>query len=100
MNIENYFTREYKDTEDKLIYGFDRYNQKPFYIELNEIEMEKTMNATVVALNKGIAPIQTHAESNEAKLIEKEDQEVKNASDDLGEIEDLYEIYGEMSSTL
>lgn len=89
-----------KDREDKLIYVFDQYNPILFYIELKEFEMEKTMSVPVVTLKKGISPIETSDKSNEANLKTKEDPEIRIVFDDLGEIEDLYEIYGEMSNTL
>jgi hypothetical protein len=89
-----------KNVEDKLVYVFDIYDQKSFYIELNEIQMKKAMSAPVITLSKGIFPIQTADESNEVSLIVKEDPELQNVFDDLGEIEDLNEIYGEMSIVL
>jgi hypothetical protein len=89
-----------KNVEDKLIYVFDLYNQKSFYIELNEVQMKKAMSAPVITLSKGIVPVQTTDESNDVSLIDKEDPELQNVFDDLGEIEDLNEIYGEMSIVL
>jgi hypothetical protein len=62
--------------------------------------MEKTMNAPIVILKKGIAPIQNPDESNETNLNAKEDPESKIVFNELGEIEDLSEIYGEMSSIM
>jgi hypothetical protein len=62
--------------------------------------MGKAISATIVTLNKEIAPIQTPDEGNKADFITKEDPKLKNDFNDLGEIEDLYEIYGEMSNTL
>jgi hypothetical protein len=89
-----------KREEEKIIYVFDTYNQKSFYIELNEIEMEKTIIAPVITLIKGIAPVQILDKSNDNNLIVKDDQELQNVFDDLGELEDLNEIYGEMSNVL
>jgi hypothetical protein len=89
-----------KDVEDKLIYVFDIYNQKSFYIELNEIEMEKTINAPVITLSKGIAPVQILDKNNGNNYFVKDDTDSQNVFDDLGELEDLNEIYGEMSNIL
>jgi len=89
-----------KQEEDKLIYVFDIYNQKSLYIELNEIEMEKTINMPVITLSKGIAPVQLLNKSNGNNLIVKDDQDSQSVFSDLGELEDLNEIYGEMSNIL
>jgi len=89
-----------KEVEDKLIYVFDIYNQKSLYIELSEIEMGKTINAPVITLSKGIAPVQAPDKNNGNNLIVKDDADSQNVFDDLGELEDLNEIYGEMSNLL
>jgi hypothetical protein len=89
-----------KEVEDKLIYVFDIYNLKSLYIELNEIGMEKTINAPVIILKKGIAPAQILDKSTEGHLIEKNDTDSQSVFEDLGELEDLNEIYGEMSNLL
>ena len=89
-----------KEVEDKLIYVFDINNQKSLYIELNEIEMEKTINAPVITLSKGIAPVQILNKSNDVDFIETDDLDSQNVFEDLGELEDLNEIYGEMSNIL
>jgi hypothetical protein len=89
-----------KEVEDKLIYVFDLYNPKSLYIELNEIEMEKTIIAPVITLSKGIVPVQILGKNNDNNLIVKDDPDVENMFEDLGELEDLNEIYGEMSNIL
>lgn len=89
-----------RKVEDKLIYVFDIYNQKLLYLELIEIEMEKTISAPVLTLTKGIAPIQIPNKSNGKNLTVKDDPDSHNVFEDLGELEDLNEIYGEMSNIL
>jgi len=89
-----------KETEDKFIYVFDVFNQKSLYIELNEIDMEKTINAPVITMSKGIAPVQTFVNSYDNNLLLEGDPDLQNVFNDLGELEDLNEIYGEMSNIL
>lgn len=89
-----------KESEDKLIYIFDIYNQKSLYIELKEVDMGKTINAPVITLSKGIAPVQTFVNSYDNNLLLEGDPDLQNVFNDLGELEDLNEIYGEMSNTL
>jgi len=88
-----------KEVGDKLIYEYDIYNPKSLYIELNEIEMEKTVNVPEIKLHRGIAPVQISDNSNDNNLIVKDDPDLQNVFEDLGELEDLNEIYGEMSNT-
>jgi len=89
-----------KETEDKFIYVFDVFNQKSLYIELNEIDMGKTINAPVITLSKGIAPVQTFVNSYDNNLLLESDPDLQNVFNDLGELEDLNEIYGEMSNII
>jgi hypothetical protein len=81
-----------------LLYVFDLNNQKSLYIELIEIEMEKTINSPVITLSKGIAPVQIPDKNNGDNLIVNVDPELQNVFEDLGELDDLNEIYGEMSN--
>ena len=89
-----------KGMEDKLIYVLDIYNPKTLFIELNEIMMEKTISAPVITLSRGIVPVKLIDKSSDNNLIVKDDPESQNVFDDLGELEDLNEIYGEMSNIL
>lgn len=89
-----------KEIEDKLLYVFDLNNQKSLFIELIEMEMEKTMNAPVITLSKGIAPVQILDKNNGDNLIVNVDPELQNVFEDLGELDDLNEIYGEMSNIM
>ena len=62
--------------------------------------MKKTINAPVLTLSKGIAPVQILGKNADNNLIVKDDPDFQNVFDDLGELEDLNEIYGEMSNIL
>lgn len=88
------------DIEDKLLYTFDIKDDKSLYIELFEKAEQEMLKAPVVRLHKGEAPEQspeTGSSKVQADGIERDSQ---NSYDDLGELEDLYGIYGEMSSNV
>ena len=89
-----------KEKEDKLIYIFDVINQKSLYVELNEIVMEKKLNAPVVTYNTGLAPLQSSSNRYDTDLLANEDSELQNVFTDFGELEDLNMIYGEMGEVL
>lgn len=83
--------------EDKLLYTFDIQNDKSLYIELSGISDEEIQKAPVVMLRKGNAPEQSPQGISERLPGESLERELLNTWDDLGELEDLYEIYGEMT---
>ena len=89
-----------KEKEDKLIYIFDVINQKSLYIELNEIVMDKFLNAPVVTYNRGLAPVQSISNHFDTDLLVDEDLEFQNSFTDFGELEDLNMIYGEIGEVL
>ncbi len=62
--------------------------------------MEKTLSTPVVKRKKETRPVKTPDEGKEAKLTAKKDPDLQNVFDDHGEMEDLYEIYGEMIGAL
>ncbi len=62
--------------------------------------MGKTLSEPVVILKKETKPDQSQDESRKSNLLHNKDSEAQDEFDDLGEIEDLYEIYGEMSNIL
>jgi len=86
-----------KSEEDRLLYMFDKYNEKNLYIELYEMAEESNISSPTVLLHNGNAPIQTPA-ANPESLSGKDDPDSQHIFDDLGELNDLNEIYGEMSS--
>lgn len=86
--------------EDKLLYTFDIKDDKSLYVELFEKAEEETLKAPVVRLHKGEAPEQS-PETGSSKVTAGElERDSQNSYDDLGELEDLYGIYGEMSSNV
>jgi len=77
----------------KLIYVFDFFNERFFYLELKEKIMKKDLNEPFVAYEKGKAPAQfliNDYNSPETDLLDSDD-----SYKSFGELEDYYEIYGE-----
>jgi len=89
-----------KNKEDKLLYTFDVLNDKSLYIELFEIVMEKTINTPAVKLHKGKTPVQSSMNKTGKQSRVKNARDSQDPLDDSGLLEDLYEIYGEMSSNV
>lgn len=89
-----------KNVEDKLLYTYDIVNNKTLYLELYEMKMEQSINAPIVKLRRGNAPIQESLIFTERHSASENDSDSQHIFDDLGELEDLYQIYGEMSSTI
>ncbi|MCG6185847.1 plasmid pRiA4b ORF-3 family protein [Maribellus maritimus] len=80
--------------EQKLIYTFDFFNDRSFYIELTGIIMERNLNEPLVTLKEGKSPVQILGnETNERELSTIREEEVYM---DFGELEDYTEIFGEM----
>jgi hypothetical protein len=80
----------------KLVYVFDFFNERFFYIELKEKLMKTDLKEPFVAYEKGIAPVQfliNDYESPEVELLEAND-----SYKSFGELEDYYEIFGEMDA--
>ena len=80
--------------EQKLIYTFDFFNDRSFYIELTGIIMERNLNEPLVTLKTGKSPVQILGEDvNEREPVTNYEEEVYM---DFGELEDYTEIFGEM----
>lgn len=81
-------------SKQKLIYTFDFFNDRSFFIELTGIIMKKSLNEPLVTLKQGDPPVQVLGEEIEelepTVLIEDE------VYLDFGELEDYTEIFGEM----
>jgi len=78
----------------KLVYVFDFFNERLFYLELKEKLMKTDLKEPFVAYEKGFAPSQfliNDFESPEVELIEP-----KDSYKSFGDLEDYYEIFGEM----
>ncbi len=84
------------ETGQKLIYVFDFFNERFLFIELKEKIMKTDLQEPFVAYEKGVAPAQfliTDYDSLEVDVIESDD-----AYKSFGDLEDYYEIFGEMES--
>ena len=86
--------------EDKLLYTFDTKDDKSLYIELFEKAVEDKLESPVVELLKGKAPEQSPATSYRKVHVAGMERDSQNSYDDLGELEDLYGIYGEMTDNV
>jgi hypothetical protein len=80
--------------EQKLIYTFDFFNDRSFFIELTGIIMEQNLSEPLVTLKTGKSPVQILGEdANEREPVMNHEEEVFM---DFGELEDYTEIFGEM----
>ena len=80
----------------KLVYVFDFFNERFLYLELKEKLMKTDLKEPFVAYEKGNAPSQfliNDLESQGVDLIET-DESYKS----FGDLEDYYEIFGEMDA--
>ena len=78
----------------KLIYTFDFFNDRSFYIELTGIIMKKNLNEPLVTLKQGDAPVQVFGD----EIVEQESANLQEEEVfmDFGEVDDYTELYGEM----
>lgn len=80
----------------RLIYVFDFFNERFFYVELKDKLMKTDLKEPFVAYEKGLAPVQfliNEFDSPEVDLIESPD-----SYKSFGDLEDYYEIFGEMEA--
>ena len=80
----------------KLIYVFDYFNDRSLFIELKELHMKTDLKEPFVAYEKGNAPSQfliTDYMDDEVVVMETDD-----AGKSFGDLEDYYEIFGEMDT--
>ena len=83
-----------KSKDQKLIYTFDFFNDRSFYLELTGIVMGKNLNEPLVTLKEGDAPVQIFGEDIvEGETANLQEEEVFM---DFGEVDDYTELYGEM----
>ncbi len=83
-----------KSTGQKLIYTFDFFNDRSFFIELTGIVMEKNLKEPLVTLKQGDAPVQVLGEENEEQVTSNLQEE--EVFVDFGVLDDYNELYGEM----
>jgi len=92
IKLEKYIS----EIGQKFVYVFDFFNDRFFYIELKEKLMKTDLKEPFVAYEKGNAPSQfliNDLESPGVELMEK-DESYKS----FGDLEDYYEIFGEMDA--
>jgi hypothetical protein len=80
--------------EQKLIYTFDFFNDRSFYIELTGIIMEQNLNEPLVTLKEGKSPVQILDEGTDERVPSTNQEE--EVYMDFGELDDYTEIFGEM----
>ena len=88
--LVEYFSK----TGQKMIYVFDYFNERFFYIELKEKLMKTDLKEPFVAYEKGNAPVQfliNDYDITDVDIIDSDD-----SYKSFGELEDYCEIYGEM----
>jgi len=82
------------ETGQKLVYVFDFFNERLFYLELKEKLMKTDLKEPFVAYENGLAPVQfliNDYDSPEVALLDTTD-----SYKSFGDLEDYYEIFGEM----
>lgn len=80
----------------RLVYVFDFFNERFFYLELKEKLMKTDLKEPFVAYEKGSAPSQfliDDLENPGVDLIESEE-----SYKSFGDLEDYYEVFGEMDA--
>lgn len=80
----------------RLVYVFDFFNDRFFYVELKEKLMKTDLKEPFVAYEKGNAPGQfstTDLDGTDIDVVER-DESYKS----FGDLEDYYEIFGEMDA--
>jgi hypothetical protein len=80
----------------KLVYVFDFFNDRFFYLELKDILMKTDLKEPFVAYEKGNAPAQFLINDYDSPEVELLDRNEPNQS--FGDLEDYYEIFGEMDA--
>jgi len=80
----------------KLVYVYDFFNERLFYFELKEKIMKADLKEPFVAYEKGTAPAQFVINDYDSPDVEL--MEVTDTYKSFGDLEDYYEIFGEMDS--
>ena len=82
----------------RLLYVFDFFNDRSFYIELTKVYMEKHLQETKITNKQGDAPSQVlEAEiQDQGQII----LEQENMYQDYGDLDDYTEIFGEMEDLI
>ena len=88
----------YKETQ-RLLYVFDFFQDRSFYIELIQISMDKNLMEPSVTTQKGKAPSQLLDEELHEEELSAQAQPPEERSD-YGDLDDYNEIYGEMENLM
>lgn len=80
----------------RLVYVFDFFNERFFYLELKEKHMKNDLKEPFVAYEKGKAPAQSLGNDYDSTDVELLDS--KDTYQSFGDLEDYYEIFGEMDA--
>lgn len=95
--MRNTQIREYlAEPGQKLVYVFDFFNERLFYLELKEKDMKKDLKEPFVAYERGKAPAQFQENSYDGSDVETLD--LDDSGQSFGDLEDYYEIFGEMDA--
>jgi len=78
----------------KLVYVFDFFNERCLYVELKEILMKTDLKEPFVAYERGNVSTPYLISESEPPKIDLPDK--IDVSDNFGDLEDYYEIFGEM----
>ena len=87
-----------KTKGQKLLYVFDFFNERSYYVELTGISMDKNLNEPQIAYQKGKAPTQILTE--DVEMIDAPDIRLFESYHDYGDLDDYTEIFGEMDDLL
>lgn len=86
------------ETGQRMLYVFDFFNDRSFYIELTKIYMRKNLQANKVTYKQGDAPVQVLEEELEDQGLEILKKE--KVDQDYGDLDDYTEIFGEMEDLI
>jgi len=97
FNMRKIVLKEYLNQPgQKLVYVFDFFNDRFFYLELKEKLMETVLKEPFVAYEKGSAPAQFFVNDYDSPEVELLDRNESYKS--FGDLEDYYEIFGEVDA--
>ena len=92
IKIEDYIS----EIGQKLVYVFDFFNERFFYVELKEKLMKTDLKEPFVAYEKGILPNQFLIDDLESPEVITRERDESYKS--FGDLEDYYEIFGEIDA--
>lgn len=82
----------------KLLYVFDFFNDRMFYVELTGIIMDRNLNEPQIAFMEGKAPKQIL--SDDVDFLNSQDSRLFENYHDFGDLDDYTEIFGEMDDLI